>query len=858
VRQLLVGGEALSAAHIRRALEALEGVEVTNGYGPTETTTFACTHRISEAEVSERGIERGGVERVGERGVERGGERGVERGVERGGGTGSGTVAIGRPIVGARVYVLDARGRVVVRGGEGELYIGGEGLARGYVGRAEQTAERFVPDAVSEKAGERLYRTGDLVRWSGEGELEYVGRMDDQVKVRGYRIELGEVEAALREQECVRDAVVVAVEDEGGGGKRLVAYVVVEAAMTAAGGGERERVGAQEIRRHVGERLPEYMVPSVVVMLDEMPLKENGKVDRGRLPAPEREWAREGERYAEPRTHTEELLAGIWEEVLRQEAIGIHANFFNLGGHSLLATQVMSRVREVFELDVPLRRLFESPTVAELGQTLDELRRQGGSTPPVVMPRGEAGPPPLSFAQQRLWFMDSLELSDTLHIVAEAMRLTGRLQVGALAQSVNEIVRRHEVLRTQIRKEHGEPVQVVLPRLMIESPVVDLSGVSSASEREGLCRRLCARAARRRLDLNRGPLLRLVVLRNSPDEHVLLLVMHHIVTDAWSRGVFYGELSRLYAAFESGLPSLLPELAVQYADYATWQRRWLQGEVLAEQLSFWKKRLAGVPPVLDLPTIDPPPGIPSYRSDSQPLILEEGRAGRLRALSRKEGATLFMTLLAVYQTLLHCYTGQDEICVASPVANRNRAETEPLIGFFVNLLVLNTDFGGDLTFRQVLRQVRETTLDADAHQDFPFEKVVEIFQQERGVKNPSLAQAAFSFHSRSSGTTDAAGLGRLSFAPIEVETQTVEHDLTLVIEDSPAGIGGALVYKRDLYSHATISRMLEHFQVILDLVLEQPDVRILDLPLRNRRSVTPPSDAAVALRDEAEDFDFSL
>lgn len=808
--QLLVGGEALSVRHVRLAQERLTGTRLLNGYGPTEATTFASTYEIEERLT------------------------GSER-----------SIPIGRPIAETDLRVLDRRMELAPRGTSGELYIGGRGLARGYWGAAELTAEKFLPDPYAQRPGERLYRTGDLVKYGMETDLEYEGRVDLQVKVRGYRIEPGEIEEVLKTCGGVKTVVVEARSGAGGEGKQLVAFVVAESG------------DAEDWRRYLKERLPEYMVPALYVKMELMPLTENGKVDRRALPDTIHLQSSLEQDEEVPRNLTEELLAGIWEQVLKLGPVGIHVSFFDLGGHSLLATQVVTRIREVFEIEMPLRTLFESPTIAELAQIVEELRRQQDTA--VVSGHIQAGvraePIPLSFAQQRLWFMDHVVQDSGVHLVAEAVQLAGGLNVSTLAQSVNEVVRRHESLRTRIGVSRGEATQIIAPKLLLSIPLVDLSGLS-ATEQRSSCRQLCADEAKRRMDLQQGPLVRLHLLKVGAHEHVMLLVVHHIITDGWSRSLFLSEMGRLYEAYVQGLPSSLPELSVQYADYAIWQRQLLQGEVLEEQSNYWRNKLANVPQTLDLPLRQARPARQTFHSGSQSLTIPANQVELIKALGRKEGSTLFMTLLAAFQTVLHYYSGQDNICVVTPVANRQRPEVEGLIGFFVNMLALHTDFSGDPTFRQVLKQVRGVTLDAFAHQDLPFEKVVDALQLERDTGYASLAQAAFSLNNQAAATLTLPGL---KLEPVDIELQLVEHDLTFLMQESAGGLNGVMIYKSDLLEPSLIADMLAHFRLILQLAVEQPDARILDLPWReNLRPSMTGAIAGLPGSDEIADFDFSL
>ncbi|RYZ42467.1 MAG: non-ribosomal peptide synthetase [Myxococcaceae bacterium] len=779
VKQVLAGGDVLPVGRVKERLAT--GGMLINGYGPTENTTFSSTHRMERAE------------EVGS------------------------TVSIGRPIRNTTAYVLDGAKQPVPVGVPGELYVGGEGLAVGYVGRPELTAERFVPNPFGD--GERLYRTGDMVRWLSNGTLEFVGRKDSQVKVRGYRIELGEVETALTWSAGVREAVVVARED-GAEGKRLVAYVTAE---------EGAELDASQLRSHVKQRLPEYMVPSAYVVLPTLPLTPNGKVDRKALPAPESaaEGARPG--YEAPRTPTEALLAGLWATVLRQERVGLQDDFFALGGHSLLATQLVSRIRESLQVELPLRELFEAPTVGRLAQRVEAARAAAtGVQAPPLKRASRDGALPLSFAQQRLWFLDQLEPGSTVYNVPSAVRLTGPLDVAALERSFDALVHRHESLRTTFQVEEGSPVQVIHPEGQTRLVVVELSTLPEA-DREAEARRLSQEASQLPFDLEHGPLLRTTLLRLSEQEHVLVLVLHHIISDGWSMGLLVHELTELYEAFSQGQSSRLPALPLQPADHAVWQREWLQGEVLAAQLGYWKQRLDGAPRLLELPTDHPRPAVQSLEGAFAPFALGRELSQAVHALGRREGVTPFMVLLAAFQAVLARHSGQEDVCVGSPIAGRTRAETEGLIGFFVNTLVLRTRLDGQPSFRELLARVREVTLGAYAHQDVPFEKLVEELRPERSLSHAPLFQVMLTLDS----TPRAAAQARsgLSLQPVEVEHRVARFDLTLGFVDGEDGFTGGLEYSTALFEPATVERLLGHLTALLEGAIADPSQHVFALPL---------------------------
>ncbi len=696
------------------------------------------------------------------------------------------------------------------------MYISGAGVARGYLNRPELTGEKFVPNPFSEEPGARLYKTGDLARFLPDGNIEFLGRVDHQVKIRGFRIELGEIEAALRQHPAVREAVVLAPQDAPGE-RRLVAYVLAE----------REPLPTTtDLRSFLKEKLPEHMVPALFVLLDALPLMPNGKVDRRALPAPDRTRPELGKAFVAPRTPTEEVLSEIWAQVLDIERVGIHDNFFDLGGHSLLATQVVSRIREAFQVELPLRRLFEVPTVAGLAESIEVAKSAGQNLlAPPILPVPRDGNLPLSFAQQRLWFLDQL-MPGSAYNSPGAFRIESSIDVALAERIVNEIVRRHEVLRTTFRSIAGQPIQVIAPALTLPVAVVDLGSLPEP-KREAEVRRLAAEEAQRPFDLAQGPLLRVTLLRLGDQEHVFLVTMHHIISDGWSIGVFIREAVALYGAFSNGAPSPLYELPIQYADFAVWQRDWLQGEVLESQLGYWRQQLADIS-VLQLLTDRPRPAVQTSLGKRQSVTLPETLSEALKALSRQEGATLFMTLLAAFKILLHRYTSQDDLVVGTPIANRNRLEIDGLIGFFVNTLVLRTDLAGNPSFRELLRRVREVCLGAYARQDLPFERLVEELHLERDLSRHPLFQVMFVLENVS---LRAAELPGLTLSAIEVDSETALFDLTLQIIDAKQGLTAAFVYNTDLFEDATIARMLGNFQTLLEAVVGDPEQRLSNLAL---------------------------
>ncbi|HEX6912045.1 MAG TPA: amino acid adenylation domain-containing protein, partial [Longimicrobium sp.] len=772
--RVVCSGEALSPAAVERFHARFpSSVTLYNLYGPTEAAV----------DVSHWTCERG---RTG------------------------GVVPIGRPVWNTRLYVLDAALCPVPAGIAGELYIGGVQVARGYLDRPALTAERFVPDPFSAEPGARLYRTGDSARWRDGGVLEYLGRLDGQVKLRGFRIELGEIESVLRRHPSVRECAVT-VREDAPGDRRLVAYVVGQ-------------VDAAALRDHLGRVLPEHMVPSAFVPLDALPLTPSGKLDRKALPTVDP--APAGAPYLAPRTPVEETLAGIFAGVLRVARVGARDGFFAAGGHSLLGMRVISRIRDLLGVELPLRALFEAPTVAALAARVEDARRAGRDQLPPVVPVERTGALPLSFAQERLWFLSRLEPESAFYNIPAALRLRGTLDTPALERALGETVRRHEVLRTVFRDGGGGTVQVVVPFAGLALPVEDLSALP-ADAREAEAERRAALDAARPFDLAAGPVFRARLLRLGEDDHVLLLCMHHVAADEWSLRVFFRELGALYAAFRDGVRLALPEPAVQYADFAAWQRAHLRGPLLDGQLAWWTERLAGAPALLELPTDHPRPAVQSYRGARESVQLPAALLARLEALARAEGATLYMVLLAAFKVLLGRWAGSDDVVVGSPVAGHVRREVEELVGFFVTTLVLRTDLSGDPAFREVLRRVRETTLGAWEHQDVPLERVVEALQPERSLSHAPVFQVLFV---QSAGWEEET-LPGVDARLLEPPVGTSKFDLTLTVGARAGGLHAALEYSTDLFAPGTAARMLGHLERVLEQVAADADLPLSRLEL---------------------------
>ena len=554
----------------------------------------------------------------------------------------------------------------------------------------------------------------------------------------------------------------------------------------------------------------------------------NGKVDRLALPSTEASRTHLKEAYVAPRSPVEEILVSLWAEVLGLKQVGIHDNFFELGGHSLLATQLISRVRDVLQLELPLRYLFEAPTPSELADCIAVAQGQTSAVESsAIVPVAHNTDLPLSFAQQRLWFLDQLVSGNPFYNMPFAWHVRGQLDVLTLQSSLNEIIHRHETLRTCFLSVNGQPTQWIASSLELTLVTIDLVELPEA-ERFDQARKMVSDDAQQPFDLTQLPLLRVKLLRLAPNEHILLLVMHHIISDGWSMGIFFRELAALYEAFSKGTTSPLAELPVQYADFAVWQRQWLSGEVLQTQLNYWQQQLAGAPPILELPTDRPRPSVQAFQSGIEQFQLDRHLMQKLLTLSQQSGTTLFMNLLAAFVTLLSRYSGQEDIVVGSPIANRKRIELEGLIGFFANTLALRVDVSGNPTFQELLGRVREVTIGAYAHQDLPFEKLVEVLQLERSLNRNMLVQVMFALHNAPTLSLELPGL---SLIPFKIDLKTVRFDLEVHLWEVPEGLSGYFIYSTDLYDASTIQRMLGHFQTLLEGIVANCEQQISELPL---------------------------
>ncbi|HSU16783.1 amino acid adenylation domain-containing protein, partial [Longimicrobium sp.] len=761
-------------------------------YGPTEAAIICASHRLGDEAVSRQ--------------------------------------MVGRPLGNAALYVLEPGGSVAPAGVAGELCLGGRSVARAYLGRPSLTAERFVPDPFPAAPGARLYRTGDRVRRPASGELEFLGRTDRQVKVRGYRIEPGEIESALRRHPEVDDAV-VAVAGEGDA-RRLAAWVVPSSAAGAP--------DVEALKVHLRGGLPDFMVPQAFVFLERFPLTPSGKVDRRALPAAEA--AAETAAYVEPRTPTERAVAEVFGEVLGVERVGAADDFFSLGGHSLLAMHVWSHLEDRCGVGLPLRTLFEHPVVRALAAAVDAApRAEAAGTALRITPRprdattevevrGErvrAYTAPVSFPQQRLWMLDRMDPGRALYAVPLALRLRGPLDHAALQRGLHALAERHESLRTVFRWMEGGAMQVVLPRGALPIESADLTGVDAGGREAELRRRLADEAARP-FDLEQGPLARIHLYRLDADDHVLLLNLHHVITDGWSTGVLLRDLAALYGAFSRGEPSPPSAPGLQYADYAAWQREHLSGAVFDAQLAYWTEALADAPALLELPGDRPRPPGWDGKGAAERFRLPREVADAVGALARAEGCTPFMVLLAALQALLGRYARQDDVVVGTPVANRVRPETRDVVGCFVNTLALRAELSGDPGFRALLHRVREGAMGAFAHQEMPFERLVDELKVPRSAAHAPLFQVMFSLHPADEGT---AALPGLRTEPVPVAGTQALFDLTLVLRPDGDGMAGALEYATALFDRVTALRMIGHFHTLLAAACAAPDEALSALPL---------------------------
>jgi amino acid adenylation domain-containing protein len=725
---------------------------------------------------------------------------------------------IGKVIANTKIYILNHHLKLVPIGIPGELYISGASLARGYLNCSELTAEKFIPNPFSDDSNVRLYKTGDLVCYLPDRNIEYLGRLDNQVKIRGFRIELGEIETVLAQHPAVQKNVVI-VHKKSSNDRYLVAYWVTN---------QRHLIDNIELRHFLQEKLPDYMIPQAFVLLEIMPLTPNGKIDRQALSQLSVNHYSLGKHVA-PRTPEEEILAGIWTNILEIEQVGIFDNFFELGGHSLLATQVVSRIRSTFFCELPLRHLFEFPTVAELCQQIELANRDKNLLVPPIKPITRQGDMPLSFAQERLWFLEQLVPNNPFYNIPIAVRFKGQINLTILKQSLFEIIKRHETLRTTFQIKNGVPIQVIHPVAIFnyQLSIINLQALPS-EEQSFEVKTLLNEEAQRPFDLKSGPLFRITVLQLQAEENILAVTTPHIINDGWSLGIFVQELSSIYEAFLADKSHSLPELPLQYADFSYWQRQWLSGTVLETQLNYWQQQLADTPSVLEIPSDKPRPPVHTFQGASEAFELTPELTRQLKSLSQQTNVTLFMTSLAAFAILLERYSAQENIVIGSPMANRTHQEIEPLIGLFVNTLVLRIDLSGNPSFTDLLKRVRKVTLEAYAHQDLPFEQLVEALQPERDMSRNPLVQVALAFQNVPMPPLELPGL---TLNSVEFENKTVRFDLEFYLWEESGQLMGNLDYYKDVFESATIKRLLGHFQTLLASIATHPKQSISEVEL---------------------------
>jgi amino acid adenylation domain-containing protein len=774
VRAVIIGGERVFPARLTMWQECVDGkVKLFNTYGPTETTVSATIYDLTGYRIAD----------------------GSSR-----------EIPIGRPLPNVQTYVLDRNLTPVPVGVAGELHIAGAGLACGYLNQPGLSADKFIRNPFSEDSDSRLFKTGDLVRYRPDGPLEYLGRVDRQVKIRGFRVELDGIEAVLREHPLVKDAAVV-LEDRV---STLVAYLVpIQSAV----------LNTADVKRFIRTKLPEHMLPTKIVVLDSIPLTDRGKVDQRALPVAGAESSPRSKIFAPPQTHTEERIAGFWCEVLGLEDVGRHDHFFEIGGQSLLAAQIVSRIRKELHVEIPLRLIFESPTVAQLAKCVDETLARGEAPAEVasILPTPRLHEVPASASQMRIWYMHQLAPDSAAYNIAAPIRFIGPLNKNALARSLGELIRSHESLRTTFRSAEGTPVQIISEALNLDIPETDLRAVP-VEFRIKEAKRILSAESQHSFDLEKGPLIRVLLICIGNDDHVLLLNMHHVISDQWSLAVIAREVTALYNHFCKSTSLPKDELRTQYADFAIWQHDWLTRERLDAQHAYWKTQLANLVP-LALPTDHPRPSVQTFHGAYHTIELSSLLMDTLKRHAAEENASLYMIFLAAFKVLLYRYTSQEDVAIGSPIANRSRLEWERVVGTFINILVLRTNISGNPTFRQVLRRVREVVLEAFTNSDAPFETLVKELQSGRDPSRAPLVQVLFNFQSTAVGRIN---LLDLSWMPFEIEQCSAQFDLSVTI-DPEVTRKILIAYNTDLYKAETVSRMLQHYQTLLEAIAADPD-----------------------------------
>ncbi|GEO12155.1 non-ribosomal peptide synthetase [Segetibacter aerophilus] len=773
LKKVLCSGEALKLSQVKTFRKRLPGIELHNLYGPTEAAIdVTCWSLPSTNKTLD-------------------------------------LIPIGKPVHNTQIYILDKQGQVLPIGVVGEVHIGGRQVGRGYLNKQALTEEKFITDTFSKEEGTKLYKTGDLGRWLLDGNIEFLGRIDDQVKIRGFRIELGEIETVLQQSGLVHQSVVLAKEDAKGN-KRLLAYVVAN-----------EVFKTDAAIRYLQERLPDYMVPAFWVEMEKLPLTSNGKIDRKALPNPDMA-AQKAHEFIAPRNETEQKVAEIWQETLGLEKVGIHDSFFELGGHSILAMQAISSLRRKLKFEVGIKDLFARPTVALLSGYLNEQGK--GNLLPAIKADARPSKIPLSFSQERLWFIDQLEGSRQYHMPA-VLSIKGNLNVQALENTLNDIINRHEVLRSVIRQHEGQPYQ--LPK-EINQWSLEVIDERVCAERKKDLNSFIQELIQKPFDLSEDFMLRAHLITIAPHDYVLVVTLHHIASDGWSRSILVKELVEIYASYKKGRAANLSPLPIQYADFAIWQRSYLRKEVLDKKMEYWTHQLEGVA-TINLPTDFTRPAIQSTNGASVEFAVSQLVSDKINELNRAQGTTLYMTLLAVFKVLLYRYSGQNDICVGTGIAGRQQHETEGLIGFFVNTLAMRSQVHGESIFSDFLQAVKATTLEAYAHQEVPFEKIVDAVVHERDLSRNPLLQVTFIVQN----TPDIPQLilDEVELGILEFDHITSRFDISFGVKPTGNGIEFLVEYCADLFSAETIERMVGHYKQLLTAVLEDPEQKIDSLLL---------------------------
>lgn len=789
LRRLLVGVEPIPEKSLLALDAAVPSLHIINGYGPTETTICATLYSVHQDQPLHE------------------------------------NTPIGKPVQNMAVHLLDQQGKPVAPGSPGELYIGGVGVAKGYLNRPKLNAERFLPDPYSHEIGASMYKTGDIVRLLEDGNLEFLGRVDFQIKFRGFRIEPGEIETALRKLREVREAAVIVHRDE----ERdiLAAYVTLH---------PNKVLTRQKVREHLKRYLPNYMIPSAFVQVKHMPTTPNGKTDRDALPPPDpyNQLADEAHEHIEPQTDVQVTIASFFKEILPVNRVGLEDNFFELGGHSLLATQLISRIREAFAVEIPLSIVFKAPTIRLLAQELERLMGQSKQAQlPLLIAASDDSPALLSFSQMRVWYLDQLEPGSPAYNICLAYRLTGPLETLFLQKSFDEILRRHASLRTTFQKREGVAVQIIRQATTFSPKIVDLTHFPAA-EREQEALRLCNADCHRGFDLSQGPLFRVLILRIGMEDHILMMTVHHIVSDGWSMGIIVRELMQLYSDYLTGSPPSLPPVEVQYADFARWQRSWMEGDFIKPQIQYWREVFETLPEPLELPTDRMRPAVMSYRGAIRSTILHSDLVREVRELTRREGVTLFMTLLSAFKVLLYRYTNQEDLCVGTFIANRNHLATENIVGFFINSLAMRTDISGDPSFQTLLHRVKDAVLGAYSHQDLPFEKLLEEVNPERDLSRTPIFQVMMVLQNMPLPPFNLKGLACQS---VELDLFRSNFDLTLWFYETGPHLKAVMEYSTDLFDAETIAGMLQHFTELLRDAVHKPAKRISELSLLSQQEM---------------------